>query len=91
MCKCDFEKTAFRSITGALGNAAIQEEMLGLWLEFEDGSTPESDVARQLDKYEMVVQADEYERAQGRRLDDFFRSTENYFTHPEVSYNVWCA
>jgi hypothetical protein len=36
----------------------------------------------------MVVQADEYERAQNRRLDDFFNSTENIFTHPEVRNKV---
>ena len=58
--------------------------MLSLWLEFESGDTVESSIAKQLDKYEMIVQADEYERAQEKRLDDFFRSTENYFTHYEV-------
>ena len=58
--------------------------MFALWIEYEDGSSAESEAARQLDKYEMVVQADDYERAQGKTLDDFFRTTENYFTHPEV-------
>jgi putative hydrolase of HD superfamily len=58
---------------------------LSLWLEFEYGGSLESDIAKQLDKYEMIVQADEYERAQNMRLDDFFRTTENYFTHYEVS------
>ena len=61
------------------------DELLSLWLEFEFGDSLESDIAKQLDKYEMIVQADEYERAQKMRLDDFFRTTENYFTHYEVS------
>lgn len=77
-------QTAFRDITSALGNKAMQDEMFSLWIEYEDGSSPESEAARQLDKYEMVVQADDYERAQGKLLEDFFRSTENFFTHPEV-------
>jgi putative hydrolase of HD superfamily len=41
-------------------------------------------VAKNLDKYEMIVQADEYERAQNMRLDTFFESTRHSFTHPEV-------
>lgn len=71
-------------MTSALGNDAIKDDMYSLWLEYEDGTSLESEVARQLDKYEMVVQADDYEKAQGKRLDDFFCTTENYFTHPEV-------
>ena len=63
----------------------MQDELFSLWIEYEDGTSAESAVARQLDKYEMVVQADDYERAQGMVLEDFFRTTENYFTHPEVN------
>jgi putative hydrolase of HD superfamily len=47
----------------------------------------EAEVARQLDKFEMIVQADEYEREQGMRLESFFRSTKDSFTHPEVRVN----
>jgi hypothetical protein len=32
----------------------------------------------------MIVQADEYEREQNMKLDSFFTSTQDYFTHPEV-------
>lgn len=73
---------------GSLGNAKIADEMMALWLEYEDGTSLESDLARQLDKYEMVVQADDYERAQGALLEDFFASTEKYFTHDEVQCPV---
>ena len=79
------EKEAFRSITQNLEDKAIGDEMLSLWLEFENKETMDSKIADQLDKFEMVVQADEYEKAQNIRLDDFFRTTENYFTHHEVS------
>ena len=53
-------------------------------MEYEEGKTADADVAKQLDKFEMIVQADEYERTQGRRLDDFFITTRDYFRHPEV-------
>jgi putative hydrolases of HD superfamily len=34
----------------------------------------------------MIVQADEYERAQpGKDLEDFFASTQGIFKHPQVA------
>lgn len=57
-----------------------------MWLEYEEESTYEASIAKQLDKFEMIVQADEYEKANsGTILDSFFQSTMNSFTHPEVS------
>lgn len=73
-----------RKIAGDLGSPAIAEEILSLWMEYEEGSSAEAAVARQLDKLEMIVQADEYERAQNTRLDSFFDSTKDAFSHPEV-------
>lgn len=45
-------------------------------------------VAKQLDKFEMIVQADEYEKAHHVDLSEFFASTYDagYFTHPEVTF-----
>jgi putative hydrolases of HD superfamily len=60
------------------------QEMFSLWQEFENGNCIEADIARQLDKLEMIIQADEYERQQGVRLQDFFDSTATAFSHPEV-------
>jgi hypothetical protein len=61
----------------------------------------EAAVARDLDKvinltvklntrlinsqFEMIVQANEYEIAQGKRLDSFFESTKGVFIHHEVT------
>ena len=89
-------------------------QITDLWLEYETCSSPEARVAKNLDKFEMILQADEvrererfsttstalttstntplsrmytytqYERAQGKDLSDFFRSTEGKFDHPEV-------
>lgn len=60
-------------------------EIRALWLEYEEGGTIEADVAMQLDKFEMIVQANEYELSNpGKRLDRFFESTKDSFSHPEV-------
>jgi putative hydrolases of HD superfamily len=58
------ELEAMDKIGSDVGHAGIAAELKGLWLEYEDGQTAESKMAKQLDKYEMIVQADEYERAQ---------------------------
>jgi putative hydrolases of HD superfamily len=62
--------------------------MLSLWLEFEAKETLEAQIASQLDKMEMIAQADEYEQSQNIVLEDFFQSTMHYFTHPEVCSNL---
>ena len=69
---------------GDLENPTIAEDILSLWMEYEEGSSGEAVVARQLDKFEMIVQADEYERSHSTRLDSFFESTKDSFSHPEV-------
>lgn len=79
------EETAMKQILGDIGNDTVAAELMALWLDYEEGTGPEAAVARQLDKYEMIVQADEYERAQGKTLDSFFKSTEGFFTHYEVA------
>lgn len=68
-----------------LGNTFMATEIRELWLEYEEGTSLEAGLARQLDKFEMIVQANEYEVANpGKRLDSFFNSTRDSFTHPEV-------
>jgi len=57
---------------------------LNLWLEYEDGTSVEADLARQLDKFEMIVQANEYEMAQSKVLQSFFDSTQD--VHPSRGY-----
>lgn len=61
--------------------------MLNLWLIYEEGTSIEADLARQLDKFEMIVQANEYELANpGKKLESFFSYTAESFSHPEVLY-----
>ena len=80
------EEEALKGIISGLEHEAIAGEILDLWLEYEEGTSRDAMVARNLDKFEMIVQADEYERANpGKRLDQFFESTRDYFDHPEVA------
>jgi putative hydrolase of HD superfamily len=53
-------------------------------LEYENVTSAEASLAHQLDKLEMIIQADEYERQENVLLDSFFTSTADSFTHPEV-------
>lgn len=39
------------------GNIDISEEILSLWLDYEESRTVEAVLAHQLDKFEMIVQA----------------------------------
>lgn len=85
------EEKALRSIVSDIDNEDVGNEILGLWLEYEDGESKEACLARQLDKLEMIVQADEYERVGVEEkgsaeinLEEFFTSTKHSFSHPEV-------
>lgn len=74
-----------------LDHFMIAEEIRSLWLEYEQGPSLEAAIARQLDKFEMILQANEYEIAQPEKvLDSFFESTLNSFVHPEVGDRVIC-
>jgi 5'-deoxynucleotidase YfbR-like HD superfamily hydrolase len=75
-----------KAILKDIDNEEISKEILRLWMEYEEGTSIEADLARQLDKFEMIVQANEYELANpGKILQTFFNSTNDSFSHPEVS------
>lgn len=77
---------AIEQIVGDFGHDEMASEIRDLWLEYEDGTTVEAEAAKQLDKFEMIVQANEYELVHPEKnLESFFKSTESSFTHPEVS------
>lgn len=82
--KRNLEETALRKIVSDINHDVISNEILSLWLEYEEGESYHAKVAKQLDKFEMIVQADEYEKAQGKHLDRFFESTKDSFNHPEI-------
>jgi putative hydrolase of HD superfamily len=40
----------------------IGDEIMSLWSEYENASTPEGKIAKDFDKFEMIMQAYEYEK-----------------------------
>ena len=76
--KYDLELETMEYISEMLGPLLGGDEILSLWKEYEAGSTEEAKLLKDLDKIEMILQAQEYE-AEGRHekcLDQFFTSTE---------------
>ncbi|KAK0053919.1 HD domain-containing protein 2 [Biomphalaria pfeifferi] len=70
------EKEATTHITSLVPDEA-GKEMYQLWLEYENQSSPEAQFVKDLDKFEMLVQAYEYEDLQSkpRSLQEFFDHT----------------
>jgi putative hydrolase of HD superfamily len=57
------------------GCPKIGQEILGYWEEYEAGETREAKLMKDLDKFEMIMQAEDYEEQQGVDLSQFFEST----------------
>ena len=57
--------------------------MLALWEEYSEAKTPEAQYVKDLDKLEMILQADEYEETQNADLQQFFDNTQNVFKTPQ--------
>jgi len=72
------ERAAMQKMTSTLGKKS-GEHLLALWEEYEAGTTPEAKLLKDLDKLEMILQAQEYESGQGIDLNEFFTSTQGKF------------
>jgi len=56
---------------------------MALWLRQENSDDPAANFCRQLDKYQAVEKALEYEQAQGIPLfDEFLTYSINFINHP---------
>lgn len=78
--KFDNEKRALEEICKDLPNG---EEVLNLWLRFETSNDPAATFGRQLDKYQAVEKALEYEETQGIALfEEFLTYSINFIHHP---------
>lgn len=73
------EEEAWSYISRSLGD----NELETLWTEFENGETPEARFMNELDKLEMLIQAEEYENEQNIDLSSFFKF-DNFFTFDET-------
>lgn len=78
-----------REAMGVLQNLAGEEtgkELFELWCEYEAQETAEAKFVKDLDRFEMILQAHEYEEEAARPgwLEEFFESTKGKFQHPIV-------
>ena len=60
-----------KKILDDCGNSVISEEILSLWLDYEENRSIEADLAHQLDKFEMIVQAGK-SKSSSTRVNAFF-------------------
>ncbi|ORY93436.1 HD domain-containing protein [Syncephalastrum racemosum] len=82
--KYEMEKNAMQDFQALLGDTDTAREIAALWQEYEDASTKEALLVKDLDKFEMIVQALEYEKSDNKSLQGFFDSTQGKFNHPTV-------
>ncbi|ORZ40328.1 HD domain-domain-containing protein [Catenaria anguillulae PL171] len=85
--KFKLEADGIQKLCSLLAPASMAEsEIRTLWHEYEACSTPEAALVKDLDKFEMIAQAYEYEKKYPdvAPLQDFFRSTKGVFQHPQV-------
>lgn len=62
----------------------IADEIVELWKEYEQGTSDVARLLKDIDKFEMILQADEYERLHQVDLQEFFDSTSKYFKTEQV-------
>ncbi|KAF9902626.1 hypothetical protein BX616_001872 [Lobosporangium transversale] len=68
-----------------LGWSMQAQEISELWEEYEAANTPEAHLVKDFDKFEMIMQALEYETSEATVLEDFFAGTRGKFKHPMVT------
>ncbi|KAJ3270504.1 HD domain-containing protein 2 [Terramyces sp. JEL0728] len=81
--KYDMERGAMEYFNTLLPTDEMKE-IKELWEEYEECKTDEAMLCKDIDKFEMIVQAHEYEKRNSKRLDSFFESTRGKFQHPEI-------
>jgi len=84
------EEEAMKTLS-ALAPAPIGDQLLSLWYEYEKQETAEARAVKDLDRFDMIMQAAEYEQITGKKgsLQEFFDSTKGVFDHPIVK--EWVA
>lgn len=84
--KFENERKALAKICEDLPNG---NEVMALWLRFENSDDPAAAFGRQLDKYQAVEKALEYEQEQGIALfDEFLRYSINFIHHPVLLQRI---
>ncbi|KAH9623389.1 hypothetical protein KSS87_021930 [Heliosperma pusillum] len=73
------EQEALDHMCNVLGGGSRAQEIHDLWMEYEENSSLEAKMVKDFDKIEMILQALEYEKEQGKNLEEFFASTAGKF------------
>ncbi|KAF9101653.1 HD domain-containing protein 2 [Mortierella sp. AM989] len=68
-----------------LGWSEQAQEIEALWNEYEAAATSEALLVKDFDKFEMIMQALEYEKSEDKTLESFFAGTRGKFKHPMVT------
>lgn len=57
-----------------------------MFQDYENQTSPEAKFAKDLDRYDMILQAFEYEKRENapKKLQEFFTATEGKFDHPFI-------
>ncbi|KAI1724509.1 HD domain-containing protein [Ditylenchus destructor] len=86
--KFELEEQAVQKIASYIPPIA-GDDWIKLWMEYENASTKEALIVKQLDKIDMLAQALSYEEKYGIDLGEFFNSTVGIFkTEP---FKTWDA
>lgn len=75
------EREAFQRVVNKLPGGV---EYLALWEDFEAGQSPEAQLARQIDRLEMGLQAFVYEQQGWGNMTEFYQSTEDALADPTL-------
>jgi putative hydrolase of HD superfamily len=82
--KSKMEGEAMETLRQTLGTGPIADEIVSLWAEYEHASSPEAKLIKQIDKFEMVLQAYIYEKSQNIDLTEFYGSVKEKLTDPTL-------
>lgn len=77
------ERRALREIISTI-DARVAKEIEELWEEYEAGETDDARLVKDIDKFEMILQAEEYEVKSDVDLQQFFDSTRDRFKTPHI-------
>lgn len=81
------ERIALTTICAPLGEKG--QEIMSLWLRFETSDDPAASLAQQIDKYQAVEKALEYEQSQGIPLfQEFLEYSRKSITHPALLQRI---
>lgn len=79
------EQAAMRELTELLGNSVSRKRIIDLWHEYEERESEESKLVKDLDLFELCLQAYEYEAALGiKDLQPFWQGAALKVSHPQV-------